>query len=187
MKHWLRIAFLALFCGFAGGVPFHAATPEDLDAAAARLAQAGRALDELRDGEVGPVELADGISIYDRSLSQVRSVVLQAGALENEVRLQILRESADMSTFLAMLESLSLGRARPLGLHPEGPLGAARARMMVGAILPAISDQADEVKARLDAIALAGRQQEEGLALLEDGLAKLASAPGGARRPTPVP
>lgn len=176
MRRWVRIACLIFFGGLAGGAPFHAATPEDLSAAAVRLSEAGAGLETARDPGREAVELADAIADYARALSSVRNIVLQAGALESDARLGILRQSSEITALLATLERLSLGQEQPLGLHPEGPIASRRSWMMVAAIWPELAGGAEELEARLNAIAQAERRQEEGIGLMEDGLARLASA-----------
>jgi murein hydrolase activator len=179
MRRRLRSLVIVCAGGLAGIASGQAATPEGLDAAARRLTEAEAVLEAAQDTGAAPTALADAIARYDAVLADVRGTVLQAGAQETETRLRILRESRELSQLLATLERVSMAENRPSGLHPDGPIAAARVRMMAEALRPLLSARADEVSARLAALSRARSRQDEGIRLLERGLARLAAARAG--------
>lgn len=177
MKHWARTVLLATWLAVPlGAAPVSSASPEEFDDVAARLAEAGAALDEARAPEVPLETLADAITRYDRALAAVRGLVLQAGTRESEIRLQMLREAERITELIALMERMTLARTPALGLHPQGPVAAARAEMMADALRPMLTERADEITERLDAIARAEARQTDGIALIGTGLAQLAEA-----------
>jgi murein hydrolase activator len=176
MKPWIRITVLAGVTGLAGSGAFDAATPEDFDRIASRLDVAGQALDAARGPEAAVEPLSQAIARYDQALDAMRSAVIQAGSRENAGRFALSRDALDISKFLAVLERVSEARRRPLDLHPGGPLAAARMQMMVAALRPELQAQADALTNRLAEVAAARQSQQDGLGILEAGLARLAEA-----------
>lgn len=176
MRPRLRIAAFTLVAGLAGAGGYRAATPEAVETVAERLAAAGQALDAARTSGAAPEVVAEAISQYDRALSAMRTVVMQAGARENDVRLGLARDQLEISRLLAALERVSLERESPVDLHPGGPLAAARAQMMSKALEPALAEKAQGLSERLAAMRAARQVQEDGVADLEEGLGRLALA-----------
>ena len=98
MRPRLRIAAFTLVAGLAGAGGYRAATPEAVETVGERLAAAGQALDAARNSGAAPEVVAEAISQYDRALSAMRTVVMQAGAQENDVRLGLARDQLEITS-----------------------------------------------------------------------------------------
>ncbi|MEM8629842.1 MAG: peptidoglycan DD-metalloendopeptidase family protein [Pseudomonadota bacterium] len=145
----------------------------DLDAATQTLAGAEEADDRIE-------ALTSAILAFETGLSALRDAHRRA-IFETEAATERLEAaSGDLSSLLAALQAVERPEA-PLRLaHPQGPLGSARAAMLLGGVLgPLQSDAAglaaelealqigrtlrDDARARIDAALLVLRQTREDL------------------------
>ncbi len=156
--------------------PGAAATPEDLTAAAARLASAGQALTEARGAEDPSVPLVAAIGAYEEALERLRGVVLGAGAREREIAIDLAGRREEIMRLAAALETMSRIPPPAQMIHPAGPLAAARASAVLARLTPALQAEAAELAATLEEIETARRLQREGIADLASGLAALEAA-----------
>ncbi len=157
-----------------------------LSAARARLAEAGGALSGA-GGETGDVAgRVAAITAYDVALGGMRDVVLAARTRERELLLDLASRREEMMQLAAALEGF--GRVPPApGLHPMGPLGAARARALIEGAVPGLEAQAAELGVLIAAVDAAQAVQGTGVAEISDGLGALDAAREDLeRRVTPV-
>lgn len=155
-----------------------AAAAAGLDAARARLAAAKGA--DTGTAGLPDAEFARALREMEAALAELREGV--AGA-ENELRAiahDLRRNDAEIKRLVAALVSASRARAAPAeaaqGLHPEGALAAARARMLIDAAETALGSGGEALAERLAARAAAKRLREEGEETLAQGLADVAAA-----------
>ena len=155
--------------------------------AAEMLLEAAAALTEA-DGARDRVEaLTETVRAYEEGLLALREGVRQAALRERAILLAFEAERDRLARLLGVLQSIQSAPGPILMLHPEGPVGTARAGMIVADITPSVAREAQELRARLEELALLRGLQDAALTQLTDGLAGAQTRRGGptCRRPSP--
>jgi septal ring factor EnvC (AmiA/AmiB activator) len=150
---------------------------ELLQDAAVSLAEAEGARDRVE-------ALTETVRAYEEGLSALREGVRQA-ALRERAILPCSRPNAKGWPLLAVLQSIQSAPAPLLLLHPDGPVGTARAGMIVADVTPAVAREAQALRAQLEELASLRAVQEAGLSQLSDGLAGFRPRGPTCRRPSP--
>jgi septal ring factor EnvC (AmiA/AmiB activator) len=170
------VACLALAApAFAG-----AADPAaEVAAASAGVAAAGVALEAARAGGGDRVvPLGAAIEGYEAALAGLRSGIGAAAARERALSLGMATRRDEVARLLAALQAVSRTPPPATGLHPEGPIAAARAAAMVERLTPALRAEADALAAALAEVGEIRGLQGQATGELEAGLATLAAAQG---------
>lgn len=144
-----RGLFLALGLGLATIAEAGAQEAKDpravLTAASARIAAAGQALAAAQaNGTVDATALATAIDAYQEALAALRAGVRDATGEEQALTVALEARREEVSRLLAALEMMSRTPPPAQGLHPDGPIGAARAGAMMSELTPALADEALE-------------------------------------------
>jgi septal ring factor EnvC (AmiA/AmiB activator) len=142
---------------------------ERLQAAATALAEAERAQDRV-------AALTETVSAYEESLSALREGIRQAALRERAILIEFEAESDRLRRLLGVLQSIQSAPGPLLLLHPDGPLGTARAGMLVADVTPAIAREAQDLRARLDELADLRAVQDRAEVHLAAGLAEVRTA-----------
>jgi len=179
-----RLAAIALACALPGAAGAQAAAAADPLATAAhriaeasdRIAAAGQALDAATAVPDRIVALGKAIAAYDDALAVLRGGVAEAAAREQAVGVDLSDRRQEISRLLAALETMSRTPQPAQAMHPQGPVGAARAAAMMSHLTPALQAQATKLTGELATLQAARRLRTEGEARLQSGLATLASA-----------
>ncbi|MDG4647053.1 peptidase M23 [Roseibacterium sp. SDUM158017] len=138
--------------------------------AALMLQEAATALAEA-DGARDRVEaLTETVRAYEEGLLALREGVRQAALRERAILLVFETERDRLARLLAVLQTIQSSPGPALLLHPEGPLGTARAGMIVSDVTPAVARQAQALRAQLEELALLRAVQDDSLTQLSDGL-----------------
>jgi len=150
--------------------------PAALAEAGARVAAASAAL-AAAQGDAERIEaLAAATSAYEAGLAALRTTVIGAEARERALSFDLARRRAEIAELAFALQSLGRGPSPALALHPQGPLGAARAASTLAWVTPRLQEEADAVSAQLGEIEAARALRARGLADVEAGLETLAAA-----------
>lgn len=176
-----RGLFLALGLGLATIAEAGAQEAKDpravLTAASARIAAAGQALAAAQaNGTVDATALATAIDAYQEALAALRAGVRDATGEEQALTVALEARREEVSRLLAALEMMSRTPPPAQGLHPDGPIGAARAGAMMSELTPALADEALEIAGTLRSIASARALVDSGTADLANGLTSLNEA-----------
>lgn len=140
-----------------------------LDAAHASLNDATRAQSRV-------AALSQTIRALENGLDALRLGLRRASLREAAIRQEFESESETVSQFLGVLLSIQ-SESGPLSLlHPSGALGTARSGMIVSEITPAIQRQVDELRTRLQEVALLRALQESAAETLQQGLTDVQKA-----------
>lgn len=145
-------------------------------AASERIATAGKALDAATATPDRIAALGEAIEAYDAALSLLRGGVSIAASREQAIGVDLSDRRQQVSRLLAALEAMSRTPQPAQALHPQGPVGAARAAAMMSRLTPALQAQADELARELADLRAARRLRIDGEARLQSGLAALTSA-----------
>ena len=129
-----RLLFLLLLAG-----PVCAQDPTVLaDRAAAQLQDAARALASADGARDRVAALTDTIHAYEGGLQALREGLRRADARQGELRRRLTDEEAQLGQLLAALQTMSAAPEALLLLHPSGPVGTARAGMLMRDVTPAM-------------------------------------------------
>ncbi len=142
---------------------------EMLQGAAASLADAESARDRVE-------ALTETIRAYEEGLLALREGVRQAALRERAILLVFEAERDRLASLLGVLQSIQSAPGPLLLLHPEGPVGTARAGMIVADVTPAVAQEAQELRAQLEELALLRGVQEAALTQLSVGLSGVQTA-----------
>jgi septal ring factor EnvC (AmiA/AmiB activator) len=165
---WLAVAGALL------AVPALAGTPaETLEAASARVAEAGRAVEAAQRADDRVAALGTAIAGYEDALQALRAGVAAAAADERARALALAVRRDEIQHLLA---ALAAGTPEPQALHPGGPLAAARAAALTARLTPALHAEADRLRAELDGLEAARRVHARARGELAAGLAAAAAA-----------
>ena len=142
---------------------------DQLEAAHAALNDAQRASDRV-------AALSQTIRGYEDGLNAMRVGLRRAALREAALQREFDAEAEQVSRLLGVLLSMQ-SFAGPLALlHPAGPIGTARSAMIVADITPAIHQQADDLRRRLEEVALLRALQESAADTLQRGLSGVQQA-----------
>ena len=141
----------------------------DLEEASLRMDQAEGASDRV-------AALTDAVRAYEDGLAAMRTGLRAAAVRETEITRKLRAQEGEVSQLLGALMSNS-GRPGPqVMLHPEGPLGSARAGMLVAAVAPGLNARAEDLRAALEEVAALRQLQENAAETLQEGLSEVQAA-----------
>lgn len=153
-------------------VPFGAGANPVAEAEAAGLAlqRAAIALNEARSAEDRIAALTQTVRAYEGGLASLRAGLREATIRERSIEARLSADEARIGALLGALLTMQRTPAPVTLVHPEGPVGAARAGMMVADIAPGLQDQAEALRLDVQNLALIRRTREAAVAQMEDGL-----------------
>ncbi len=140
-----------------------------LEAAHVALTRAQRAPDRV-------AALSQTIRAYEDGLDALREGLRRAALREAAIRRSLEAERARLSRLLGVMMSLQAASGPLTTLHPSGPLGTARAGMILSEITPAIRAEAERLRAALEEVETLRRLQESAADTLRGGLADVQQA-----------
>ena len=172
-----RAAVLLLAVALAVQAPARAATEADaIAAAAAGIAEAGKGLDAARAAPDRIVALGRAVAAYEAALATLRAGVIEAGAREQALALALSDRDVEIARLLGALEAVSRTPPPAQALHPQGPVGAARAAAMMARLTPALQAEAKALADDLAALRGARELHARGSEDLARSLAALNAA-----------
>jgi murein hydrolase activator len=170
----LRTLVLALSCALA--LPAAADPAATAREAALELLSAVEGLAEARRARDQVTALTATIAAHERGLEALRAGLRGASLREAEIARAFERESGRSQRMLAAMMSMGRVEGPALLLHPSGPLGTARAGMLVADLAPAIQAEADRLAALLAELRALRALRQNGITTLTEGLTSLQAA-----------
>ncbi|TCM77807.1 murein hydrolase activator EnvC family protein [Rhodovulum steppense] len=167
-----RARALLVILALAGAAPAAAqsAPAETARAAAEALRAAARSLQDAEGARDRVAALSETIRAYEDGLAALREGMRRAAIREQAIALVLDARRAEIAQLLGALSGMPQS-PETLLLHPAGPLGTARAGMMLGEVTPVLKAEADALRTRLEEIALMRALQESAAQTLAEGLA----------------
>ncbi|MHA6347203.1 murein hydrolase activator EnvC family protein [Roseivivax sp. CAU 1761] len=160
----------ALAVALAGAAPAADAPGEAARRAAEALSLAGEKL-AAADGARDRVKaLTETIRAYEDGLAAMRDGLRAAAVREDALRRELAARDGEVAQLLGALQAVSRAELPEQMLHPAGPLGTARAGMLVASVTPALAQKAQELRADLEEVALLRSLQESAVADMKRGL-----------------
>lgn len=166
----IRSALAGLMLGAALAGVATADVSEMTAEAARQLAAAESALAEARGARNRVTALTTTVQAYEAGLAALREAMRQAVRRERVLTASLEAGRADTARILAALAAMGPDPAAPLLLHPEGPVAAARAGILLAEITPPLQQRVQGLRAAHDEIADLQRAQFDAEAALAEGL-----------------
>jgi septal ring factor EnvC (AmiA/AmiB activator) len=163
---------LALCLGLAG--PLWAETPSQRAMAAmAQLEDATRKLDSAESARDRVRALTDTVQAFEAGLAAMRDGLRAASIRETELRRNLEARDGEVTRLLAALSTLGTSAGPQAFVHPDGPVGAARAGLLMAAVTPALSDAAAGLRAEVEEATALRQLQQDAASTLQHGLSDL--------------
>lgn len=163
----------------------------DLQAAVARVAAARGVVEAAKPDDMAA--RAAAVAGFERAMTGLQAAVAAAVAREEALAAELEADRDTTARLLASLAAMTRLAPQAQGLHPDGPLAAARAAATMEKVGPALEAEAADLRGRYAALAAAratavGGEQalEADAAALQAAQAALATAMAAAF-PEPVP
>lgn len=174
MRHLLLSAAAAVSLATSGMA--QDSTAELARRAADRLAAAQASLQAASSARNRIDALTRTIRAYEDGLTAVREGLRQAGIREAAILAEFEARSQELSQLLGVMISVQSTQGPLALMHPQGPAGTARAGMIVSAVTPAIAQEAETLRAKLEELATIRDIQNNAAQQLQTGLSGAQSA-----------
>lgn len=167
----LRVGISALLLLLAAPVAAQTTDPaEDARAAASQLSRAGIALQEAKTAANRVKALSETLRAYEAGLQAMREGLRRAAIQEQRLSRELQSREAEIAQLLGVLLSMDSAPSPVLLLHPSGPVGTARSGMIMADITPALTAQAEALRARVEDLAVLRALQQNAIGTLQEGL-----------------
>lgn len=162
---------LALFFAAAClAMPVWANPVAEAEQASQALQRAALSLSEARNAEDRISALTQTVRAYEGGLAALRAGLRQATVRERSIEARLQADEARIGALLGALQTMQRTPAPVLLIHPSGPIGSARAGMMVADIAPGLQEQAEDLRLDVQNLALIRRTRAAAVAQVEQGL-----------------
>jgi len=142
----------------------------DARAAAAALDEASAALAAAEGARNRVKALTGVIRAYEQGLEAMRAGVRRAALREQALAAELRSREDEIAQLLGALQAMGHAPVPVLMLHPSGPVGTARAGMMLSEVAPALDMRAAALRDKVQDIAVLRALQQSAAGTLEDGL-----------------
>ncbi len=163
------IRALAL-CMMLGTASAQANPVAEAEAAVAQLQEAANALVAAETAEDRIGSLTQTVRAFEAGLSALRDGMRQSEIRARVIETRLTRDEAQLADLLAALQIIQRTPAQVLLIHPSGPIGSARAGMMVAELTPGLQAQADALRRDFEDLSFIRQGQDAALAQLQAGL-----------------
>ncbi|MGR3528132.1 MAG: murein hydrolase activator EnvC family protein, partial [Sulfitobacter sp.] len=117
----------------------------DLETASAALAAADGARDRVK-------ALTQTIQAFEVGLGAMREGLRQAAINEAQLSKKLASRDGEVAQLLGVLQTMGGNPSPTLFLHPQGPVGTARAGMLLAELTPALNSRADALRNDLNEV-----------------------------------
>ncbi|MDA8746838.1 peptidoglycan DD-metalloendopeptidase family protein [Litoreibacter sp.] len=124
-----------------------------LDAAALQLSEVEKSSDRV-------AALTQTVRAYEEGLSALREGLRRVAIRERAIAIDFEAKEDRLSRLLGVLQSIGRSPAPLLMIHPNGPIGTARAGMILTDVTPALQQEAQQLKSQLEEISILRSLQE---------------------------
>ncbi|HGG05835.1 MAG TPA: peptidase M23 [Aliiroseovarius sp.] len=161
----------------AGSIGF--AQTDPAESARAAIVALEEAAGELRAAEGARdrvAALTQTVRAYEFGLDAMREGLRRATIREAALKGVFDAESDRLAKLLGVLQSIERAPAPVTLIHPAGPLGAARAGMILTDVVPTLQAEATTLRGQLEEVSVLRQLQQSAVSVLEDGLAGVQDA-----------
>ncbi len=159
------------------GLPLSAQTrAEAARIAMAQLEEATLKLDAADSARDRVRALTETVQAFEAGLAAMRDGLRAASIRETELRHDLDARDAEVTRLLAGLSALGSSAGPQSFVHPDGPIGAARAGLLMAAVTPALSDAASGLRADVEEATALRQLQQDAANTLQTGLTDIQTA-----------
>ncbi|WP_170763159.1 murein hydrolase activator EnvC family protein [Ruegeria lacuscaerulensis] len=168
----------ALFVAMLFSTPVSAQTDPSTAAlsAAQMLEQASVALIEADNARDRVRALTETIQAYEAGLTAMRAGLRSAATREAQLTAELRAREKEIAQLLGVLQTIETTAPPVLMLHPTGPLGSARAGMMLSEVTPALNASAQALAHDLQEVQTLRQLQQSASETLTEGLTGVQTA-----------
>jgi septal ring factor EnvC (AmiA/AmiB activator) len=148
------------------------AASEQLQAATALLDDAESARDRVR-------ALTKTVLAYESGLAAMREGLRRAATREAQLNRQLQARESEIAQLLGVLQIIESAPPPILLLHPSGPMGSARAAMMLAEVTPGLNARAQALQRDVSEMQVLRELRQAAAENLEEGLAGVQQARAG--------
>lgn len=141
----------------------------ELEAASVQLDSADGARDRVQ-------ALTQTIQAFETGLGAMREGLRQAAINEAQLSKKLQARDGEVAQLLGVLQSIGGNPSPTLFLHPEGPVGTARAGMLLAELTPALDARADVLRQDLEDVQTLRLLQTDAAKRLQEGLTEVQRA-----------
>ncbi|WP_322866727.1 murein hydrolase activator EnvC family protein [Aquicoccus sp. G2-2] len=175
----IRAALIALFLA-ANPVQAQSPTPANpaaaANAAARNLSAATKALDAAESASDRVKALTVTIRAFEDGLAAMRDGLRRASIREQTLTRELHARDAEIGQLIGVLQTIGDQRKPTLLLHPDGPLGTARAGMILADVTPALNTRAAELRGKLEEVTTLRKLQQSAADTMRNGLGAVQKA-----------
>ncbi|MEO0991589.1 MAG: peptidoglycan DD-metalloendopeptidase family protein [Pseudomonadota bacterium] len=168
MRLFLAILVLCASPGFCQTDPASAA-----DRAYAALTKATEAMARAEEADARIDGLTEAILAFESGLAAMREAERRAARRQSELEAGLKEASHDLSTVLAALQAATHPGSEGQLLHPDGPLGTARAAMLMAAFTPALDEQVARYRDQLQELVMLENLRDSAAADISEAVDRL--------------
>ncbi|WP_170350037.1 murein hydrolase activator EnvC family protein [Ruegeria atlantica] len=140
-----------------------------LEDASVALTEADSARDRVR-------ALTETIQAYEAGLTAMREGLRRAATREAQLTTELRSREDEIAQLLGVLQTIETTAPPVLMLHPSGPLGSARAGMMLSEVTPGLNAHAQELAHDLQEVQTLRQLQQSAADTLTEGLTGVQTA-----------
>ncbi|WP_170789847.1 murein hydrolase activator EnvC family protein [Ruegeria lacuscaerulensis] len=140
-----------------------------LEAASIALTEADSARDRVR-------ALTTTVQAYEAGLTAMREGLRKAATREAQLTAELHAREKDVAQLLGVLQTIETTAPPVLMLHPSGPLGSARAGMMLSEVTPGLNARAQALASDLREVQTLRQLQQSATETLTEGLVGVQTA-----------
>lgn len=120
--------------------------------------------------------LTQTIQAFETGLGAMREGLRGASIFEAQLVAKLASQEAEVAELLGALQSIGRADAPVVFLHPDGPIGTARAGMLLGEVTPALNKRADTLRRDLQNVQMLRALQVDAAERLQAGLTRVQEA-----------
>ncbi|MEW2915847.1 peptidase M23 [Ruegeria sp. ANG10] len=168
----------ALLLAVLFATPVHAQTDPSTAAlnAAQMLEDASVALTEADSARDRVRALTETIQAYEAGLTAMRDGLRRAATREAQLTTELRSREDEIAQLLGVLQTIETTAPPVLMLHPSGPLGSARAGMMLSEVTPGLNARAQKLAHDLQEVRTLRQLQQSAADTLTEGLTGVQTA-----------
>ena len=144
--------------------------------AAVALEEASLSLDAADGARDRVRALTQTIQAFETGLTAMREGLRQAAINEAQLSQKLQSRDAEVAQLFGALQSIGADGSPVALLHPQGPMGTARAGMLLAELTPALNKQADQLRRDLEDVQTLRALQVDAAIRMKDGLTQIQAA-----------
>ncbi len=171
-----RLALITALCALGSAAVAQDDPALTAQRAAQMLERAALSMSEAEDARDRVDALSETIGAYEEGLAALREGMRRAAIREQAITVVFEAEQERLGRLLGVLQSMQEAPAPLMLLHPSGPVGTARAGMILSDVTPAVAGEAMDLRHQLEELALLRALQTGAEEQLSEGLSGVQQA-----------